>query len=97
MLPVTEQLLQTSTRRILHSWSLSPSSFQSCRRRNFHRIYSRLQSNQICSLILSNKDDTPNQFQFIFSQWNIKELSHFRAITFIVIENDLLFKSYLPK
>jgi hypothetical protein len=43
-------------------------------------------------LVLSNKDDTPNQFQLIFFQWSIEELSHLRAITFIAIENDLLFK-----
>ncbi len=53
---------------ILSNYNRYHVDFQSCLKRNFHRIYSRLQSNQILSLILSNKDDTPNQFQFIFSQ-----------------------------
>ncbi len=77
---------------ILSNYNRYHVNFQSCLKRSFHRIYSRLQSNQILSLVLSNKDDTPNQFQLIFFQWSIEELSHLRAITFIAIENDLLFK-----
>jgi hypothetical protein len=64
--------------------------FRSCCKLNFDRICFRIQPDHIVSLVLSNNDDTPDQFRLFFSQFNIKQFRCLRSMTLINIENDLL-------
>ncbi|CAF4689568.1 unnamed protein product [Rotaria sp. Silwood1] len=65
-------------------------NFRSCLKKHFDFICIHIQPHQIISLILSNSDDTPEQFQIFFTLFNIEQFTSLRSITLIDIENDLL-------
>jgi len=67
-------------------------NFRSCHWIHFDLICSSIQPHQIISLILSNNDDTPDQFQLFFSIFNIKQFTRLRSITLIDIEKYILLK-----
>lgn len=67
-------------------------NFHQCHRQDFDQICSSIQSNRIRSLILSNHDQTPEQFQLFFSKFSLEQLTHLYALTLIDIEKNVLFQ-----
>jgi hypothetical protein len=73
---------------ILSSYNHYLINLESIRKSHFDLICRSIRPEQVISLILSDKMDTPNQSQLFRSSFPIKQFIHLRALKFIRLDNN---------
>ena len=73
---------------ILLSYKKYMINFESISKSNFDFICRYMRPEQVISLILSDKHDTPNQSELFESLFSIEQFTHLRSLKLIELDND---------
>ena len=84
--------------RILSNYPSYLVNFESIRKSHFDRICRSVRPEQVLSLVLADKNDTPNQSRLFGSLFSIGQFTRLRALKCIELDDDTqVFFSYLHK